>query len=371
MKKNDWVGKRFDMLTILEELPDRKLLAKCDCGVEKVILRCSTYGKSRKSCGGHGRVPQIGDLSGQSFNALTIIEDFIIERRGSANKNVRYCKAKCRCGKIIKAETSDLINGHTQSCGCVNRYALNMRSTIFQDKNEETMYWGGIMASDGNIHKSAVSVGLKESDVDHLYKLKEWLGAETKIYYKAKTKSYCFRVKNQRICEDLLEYGVTPNKSLTYDPPLFCEQSPDFWRGMIDGDGHIGKTRPVVSLFGTKMACDAFSRFVSTFCDSSVNTCKHNNIFSIRYSGYYAVQIMQKLYGSSPKFYLERKYELALKHMNEPIDSDFQTTYAGIKSDFIKCVICENEFSRKGMLQHHRWCKIKNAPPLADDNIII
>jgi len=99
------------------------------------------------------------------------------------------------------------------------------------------------------VHKSAVSVGLKESDVDHLYRLKEWLGAETKIYYKAKTKSYCFRVKNQRICEDLLEYGITPNKSLTYDPPLFCEQSPDFWRGMIDGVGAMKPKSKNVIMF--------------------------------------------------------------------------------------------------------------------------
>jgi len=91
---------------------------------------------------------------------------------------------------------------------------------------------------------------------------------------------------------------------------------------MIDGDGHIGKTKPVICLFGTKMACDAFRRFVKTFCESKANTCKHNNIFSIKYSGPYAIQIMQKLYGNNPKFYLDRKYELANKICKFPLAND-------------------------------------------------
>lgn len=321
MEKKEWVGKKFDMLTILEELPKSKFLVKCDCGVEREILRSVIYKTSIKSCGCMSN-PRVPDLSGKSFGILTIIKDKIQVREKEGGKTYRYCIARCRCGNEIQARTGSLTIGHTQSCGCVNRYALNTKSTIFQDKNEETLYWGGIMASDGNVHKSAVSVGLKESDVGHLYKLKEWLGAETKIYHKAKTKSYCFRVKNQRICEDLLEYGVTPNKSLTYDPPSFCEQSPDFWRGMIDGDGHIGKKRPIISLFGTKMACDSFRRFVKAFCNSEANTCKHNNIFTIRYSGKYAIQIMQKLYGNNPKFYLDRKYELANKFCNFALADD-------------------------------------------------
>jgi hypothetical protein len=318
MKKKDWVGLKFNMLTVIENTSGQKVLCECDCGNRRSILKTSLYDKNFKSCGCHRRNSRVG----AAYNAMTILEDYIMEQNGKSLKKLRYCIAQCKCGNTIKTETRRLIHGITYSCGCVSRKGIDMHFHAFKDKNSESMYWAGMMASDGNVYKNTIGIGLKESDVDHLFKLKEWINCPHNVYPKTKTKSYCLAIRNKVICDDLLEYGITPNKSLTYTPPLFCEQSPDFWRGMIDGDGHIGKKKPSIGLFGTKMACESFQRFVKVFCKSKAKVCKHGNIFSLRYAGPYAIQIMQKLYGNNPKFYLDRKYALANKFCNFALAHD-------------------------------------------------
>ena len=69
-------------------------------------------------------MPKLIDLTGQTFNRLTVIERDI---------NAKSAKAKwwcrCECGQIVSVDGCHLRNGHTKSCGCLQKEkaAISMR----------------------------------------------------------------------------------------------------------------------------------------------------------------------------------------------------------------------------------------------------
>jgi len=370
MKKKDWVGLKFDMLTVTKELANKMVAAVCDCGVEKEYPKARFSTRFRKSCGCHERIMKDGNV----YNGILIEKDYVsmapngrrcIARchcgntfeysthdiiRGkvkscgcvknkmeTGNKygallitqdavnthGPRMCVAKCNCGTEITVKTWNVVNGHTRSCGCVTKKSIDLNSRIFQFSNEESLYWAGFIAADGCICNRSLSIALKESDFGHLLKFKKWINGGQSITKDHKAKTVCFAVSHKMIGPDLIKYGVVPRKSLIYSPPPECVGSLDFWRGMIDGDGHIAKDgRGMIQLCGTKATCDAFGSFVRSFCGATSKSRAHHNIFIINFYGKYAIQIMQKLYGNNPKFYLDRKYALANKFCNFPLADD-------------------------------------------------
>lgn len=58
-------------------------------------------------------MPKKIDIVGKKYNRLTVLEQII--------HNKRYCcKCLCDCGKITIVNSSKLKSGHTKSCGCLN-----------------------------------------------------------------------------------------------------------------------------------------------------------------------------------------------------------------------------------------------------------
>lgn len=368
MKKNDWVGKKIDMLTITQNIDCEFVIASCDCGSgekryrknkfrKKYFKSCGcarsidetgkTYGpffiikdrigktsgrsnvcQARCDCGNifetetrkivTGKIKSCGcrgvlNETGNTYGALTIIKDGLF-KTGTHRKR---CIAECVCGNIFKTYTRNIVEGRSKSCGCMTSKSINVNPKIFSSPNCENLYWAGFIAADGCIGSDAVSIGLAIRDIGHLHKIKTWVGSDVEVLVQKKGKACLFRMYNKRIRLDLEQYGMTPRKSLTYSPPAFCVESVGFWRGMIDGDGFVSSgKRAVIGLCGTKETCTGFKIFVSEFCESKANVYKSGPIFGISYSGKYAIQIMQKLYGNNPKFYLDRKYELANKFCN-------------------------------------------------------
>ena len=315
MKKKDWVGLKFDMLTVLEDLGNSRVLCRCDCGFTGKVLHKRNFSSSnKKSCGCDRRKSEVGN----TYNYLTITEDYVGKKAGQ-----KLCRATCRCGRKIETRTVYITTGDIKSCGCMQSKSLtHLKSGVFKEINEETLYWAGFIGADGCISGTKLIIRLKESDINHLEKIKGWLKAETKITASKNTSSVVFSIGNKEITKDLLDWGIWPRKSANYSPVGHCVDSLDFWRGMIDGDGCISKDGKSIGLCGTRDTCDLFRRFVKTFCKSEATVRKHSNIFTIRYGGPYAIEVMQKLYGNNPKFYLDRKYELANKFCNFAIADD-------------------------------------------------
>lgn len=111
MKKENLVGKKFNMLTVLEELPHYKVRCLCDCGNEKIIDKYKVKNGIIKSCGclilKQRRFPK--DYTGKKFGMLTITKEL---GKGKV-------LAKCDCGSEKIISKSNILNGNTNSCGCI------------------------------------------------------------------------------------------------------------------------------------------------------------------------------------------------------------------------------------------------------------
>lgn len=64
------------------------------------------------------------DLTGQKFGRLTVIE-----RAGTQNGHAHW-RCKCKCGNDVYANSGDLTNGKTHSCGCWVRETTSKRNFI-------------------------------------------------------------------------------------------------------------------------------------------------------------------------------------------------------------------------------------------------
>lgn len=121
-KAEDLIGLRFDRLVVLKMLPNRKpgiasWLCKCDCGNETTVDGIKLRAERTKSCGclkaEYGE-SKVNDLSGKVFGKLTVLK-----RAGSNSFKKALWLCSCECGNDTTVVGSDMLNGHTTSCGCV------------------------------------------------------------------------------------------------------------------------------------------------------------------------------------------------------------------------------------------------------------
>lgn len=87
---------------------------KCECGNIVSIVRNHLISGHTTSCGCKKYKQRAVDLTGQKFNYLTVKK-----RSDKTNQYGKvYWICECECGKLTEVETSELKSGHTKSCGC-------------------------------------------------------------------------------------------------------------------------------------------------------------------------------------------------------------------------------------------------------------
>lgn len=133
-----------------------------------------------------------------------------------------------------------------------NKFNENFFETI---DSEEKAYWLGFIYADGCIYKGSdkksyrLQINLKLDDIDMLRKFQNSIESSYKIQEKAigNTFACLLKVNSTKMCEDLMDKGVFPRKSLKLKFPS-NEIVPKylvrhFIRGYFDGDGSISKIK--------------------------------------------------------------------------------------------------------------------------------
>ena len=145
-----------------------------------------------------------------------------------------------------------------------------LREDAFDVVDDDVAYWLGFMYADGyitnpNTHTS-FGILLKESDVGHLEKFKDFLKAPNKIYHRqdgeyGNVKIY---IGSQRLHAQLMRWGFTTNKSYDASPPEVFKYNRHFWRGVVDGDGYLGVVNGMwrIHLCGTPSMVEGFRTFL-------------------------------------------------------------------------------------------------------------
>ena len=144
-KKKDLIGKTFNDLTVLYELPERKwnkiiYHCKCKCGNECDVDRWSLISGNIKSCGCK-KLENISklnfkDLTDQQFGHLTVLE--LVPERNADHRCQWLCQ--CICGNKITVSSHSLLSGNTVSCGCIKSIGESYISKILTENNYNFLY---------------------------------------------------------------------------------------------------------------------------------------------------------------------------------------------------------------------------------------
>lgn len=124
-KIEDLTGRIFGRFTVLyiDEVKTKNKkkihwVCKCECGNQKSVTGTDLKKGKSKSCGClHNELLREKNtirLEGEVFGRLTV------EKVAYYKNNKCYWECKCLCGGKKTVATSNLINGRTQSCGCLH-----------------------------------------------------------------------------------------------------------------------------------------------------------------------------------------------------------------------------------------------------------
>lgn len=124
--RKDLTGQRFGKLVVLSQTEKRVdngsivWKCKCDCGnFAEVSARRLIRGKVR-SCGCLSNPPR-KDYIGKRFGRLTVIEYAGTAKELNKTGKANYWKCRCDCGRESLVSQTELQNGGTQSCGCLQK----------------------------------------------------------------------------------------------------------------------------------------------------------------------------------------------------------------------------------------------------------
>lgn len=200
--------------------------------------------------------------------------------------------------------------------------------SAFDPLTPEGEYWIGFLMADGYVagrNNTVVGIRLKRNDEEHIHAFKEFIGAEHTIYHDDNALASGIRFTSEKITSDLATYGVVPRKSLIAEAKGGIEKSRHFWRGIVDGDGHLSRSPRSCAIelgCGSERIVQQFLDFINNSLDSPVESkvclrepslkdSRKNDFFRVVVS---RIKIIGLLYGdceTAPWPALPRKLERA------------------------------------------------------------
>lgn len=328
-------------------------------------------------------MPQLGDikdLTGRVFGSREVIGN--PERRRMGRGWMWYWQCKClRCGRVDYVCKKTLAPKRVSSCPCdredhstpddirrmvemfeagkayeeigeaFGKHRETVRETLKKagaktpDRSESKRkysinvtafdldapgpnYWLGFALADGCVCKGIFSVTLAERDREHLEKLRTFLGCDHPITaaepaaaaYPGSGRTCRLMVGSKPLCESLARRGIHPRKTWTATVPVGLEADPDFFRGLVDGDGWVstGKNGYLCTgVTGTREVCESFLAWAKTVHPNNTNVTRNHGIFMVRLGHAASVAVVRAMYGR-PGPSLDRKRALAAPHLAMP-----------------------------------------------------
>lgn len=129
----DLVGKQFGRLLVVEKygktLSGMTLwLCECVCGNRLKVQTGNLTSGHTKSCGCYSKEvtsrSHLKDLTGKRFGRV-----LVVERYNKINPREVWWSCKCNCGKEFVTTRKRLLNGQTQSCGCLHRERISKENS--------------------------------------------------------------------------------------------------------------------------------------------------------------------------------------------------------------------------------------------------
>lgn len=141
----DLSGRIFTRLTVLgidsehEKIrkdSNRKWICQCECGTIKSVFASSLRSGAAKSCGCLAKEivvqnnhKKAENLVGNVYGRLTVLEMII-------QNNYTMCRCLCECGAESIVSPGHLKDGHTRSCGCLQKETMQQVRFIDETGNK-------------------------------------------------------------------------------------------------------------------------------------------------------------------------------------------------------------------------------------------
>jgi hypothetical protein len=198
----------------------------------------------------------------------------------------------------------------------------------FSKLTEQSLYFSGLITADGCItyQNGHPNIYLSSKDQDIIDKFLEFVGAPNKSIYTSKTGCHTVSIRSRPMTKSLIDWGIVPRKS-TIDFEIAEELvfSRHFWRGMIDGDGHIGYTKnkfPIVYLSSSnRNILKQFITFLKChglYFGNKIFKYKDKNFYLYKQVSHNATRIIFWLY-SYANIYINRKMDMAEELMRKGV----------------------------------------------------
>lgn len=202
------------------------------------------------------------------------------------------------------------------------RYTFN--ENFFEHINtEEKAYWLGFILADGCVSRGKdIIISIKDSDKHHLDKFIKSIEGNNKYQVRQNNrfggiyKLANISIRSKKMYLDLNKLNITERKSLIVIPPIIMEPfKRHFWRGVIDGDGHIciNNQPPYksieIGLCGNKPVIEEFIKYIKEALSFEMKLSKDHNIWRTRTSGKKSLRLCALLYDGST-VYLDRKLRI-------------------------------------------------------------
>lgn len=231
--------------------------------------------------------------------------------------------------------THRVIQDRLREAGCRphgrGRHRYSIRGDAFDDWSDAaTRYWIGFLMGDANVGVGRVVLTLNARDIEHLEKLRAFVGGNHPIRVRRVllpvtgrwTAHASLAMSSAQLVLSLAAAGVVPRKSLVAVAPDVLARSRDFWRGIVDANGTIelvgGRRR--LSLVGSVRLMPQWASFVAEECGvPAPRVAPYGKISSCAVGGPWAYDVIEKLYGAAEeRASLSRKLELARRLLARP-----------------------------------------------------
>ena len=206
-------------------------------------------------------------------------------------------------------------------------YTLNEHYFDLIDTQEKA-YIIGLLAADGCVCRNTITLALQESDKHILEEINCLLGSNRKLRLlkpEIGKNMFYLTITNKYMASKLKELGIIENKSLKLSFPECIDNIllPHFLRGLLDGDGHIGKTRYDVCYTGTKMLLFEIIERLNKIFDFHFyireEHCHNGITYSMElYRQKECIDFLNYIYQDATIF-LKRKYDIYLKYVDRSL----------------------------------------------------
>lgn len=226
------------------------------------------------------------DSIGQTYNRLTVLKVF-------QKNNHAFCEVRCECGNIKECSLANVKRGIIKSCGCLfNQLCLerqNLKTNLkynynvdfFKTLTDNSAYVLGLIYTDGCLSKSSYtfSITLRTEEDSKLLEKIGMLLRNSTFVSKAKNGNNTLSCQYKEMYEDLLDWGLHPNKSRTISPDERLKNNRHFWRGVIDGNGTIYFSRDKLhlGLCGTFSMVDNFKNWCAQYTSFRAKPLLYSN----------------------------------------------------------------------------------------------